>query len=438
MSEDVAARLLRGDAALFEGPTAQHALGWLTHPERYLGGWLEETADRLPRRHARTVLLGMGGSSSPARLYAEARPSSDLVVLDTSHPDTIAATPFDDATVVAASKSGSTVETQTLLAHALSRGLEPRDLVVVTDPGTSLAELATSLGAVLVLGDPDTGGRFSALSPFGLVPALLAGWTPAQLRDELAPCALTPELVEGARDAAQSALSRVRDGWAFYDLGADPIVDGGALWLEQLLAETTGKAGRGLVPLAGTGAGAVEPAQIQHWHLTAAIVARGLGVDPFNQPDVDGATREVFALLSHDRGWRVAPVDLAATRDALASPSYNVIQAFAPLDAGAQLVRVRERAEEVYGVTTANLGPRYLHSTGQLHKGGPPGVAAVQVLVRPRSAPQRIMGRHYSFHDLLLAQARSDLLAMRSSGRDVTHLVVDELAEAAGLLALAP
>lgn len=438
MSEDVVARLLRGDATLFDGPTAAHSLGWLTHPERYLGAWLEETADRLPRRHARTLILGMGGSSSPARLYADARPSSDVTVLDTSHPDTIAETAFEGATVVAASKSGATVETQTLLAHALSQGLDPRDLVVVTDPDTSLAELAASLGATLVLGDPHTGGRFSALSPFGLVPALLAGWTPAQLRHELAPCSVTPELVEGALEAATAALSHLHDHWGFFDLGADPILDGGALWLEQLLAETTGKSGRGLVPVVGRGTTSIALSEIQHWHLTAALVARGLGVDPFDQPDVDGAKREVFALLADAREWRDEPVDLAATRDVLASSGYNVLQAFAPLDAGAQVARVRERSEEVYGVTTANLGPRYLHSTGQLHKGGPPDVAAVQVLVRPRSAPQRIMGRHYSFHDLLLAQARSDLLAMRASGREVTHLVVDELAEAAGLLALAP
>ncbi|MFI5035280.1 MAG: hypothetical protein ACHQFZ_03640 [Acidimicrobiales bacterium] len=438
MSGDVAARLAQGDATLFVGATATRALGWLDHPQRYLGAWLDEVDERLPRRHERTLLLGMGGSSSPARLYAASRPSSSLVVLDTSNPDTIAATDFAGANVIASSKSGTTVETQTLLAHALAHGLDPTDLVVVTDPGTSLAELAGSSGALVVLGDPHTGGRFSALSPFGLVPALYAGWTPEDLRRELAPNAVSSDLARAALADATHHLSDVESSGAFFALGGDPISDGPTLWLEQLVAETTGKSGRGFIPLAGGAAPAVTPGRIQHLHLVAALLARGLGVDPFDQPDVDGAKREVFALLAGGATWQEPATDLAATRDALDAARYVVLQAFAPLESAIALAALRSRVERRFGPTTANLGPRYLHSTGQLHKGGPDGVAAVQVVVRPRSAPRRIAGRHYSFHDLHLAQARGDLRAMLARGRFAVQLVVDTFDEAAELLGLQP
>ena len=122
---DVVQQLLSGDVSFFIGDTATHATGWLRHPERYFGEWLDDIDARLPRRYERTLLLGMGGSSSPARLYADWRPENHLTVVDTSHPDTVAALDFSNATVIASSKSGGTVETQTLLAHALANGLSP-------------------------------------------------------------------------------------------------------------------------------------------------------------------------------------------------------------------------------------------------------------------------------------------------------------------------
>ncbi|MHB1087952.1 MAG: hypothetical protein ACYC19_04210 [Acidimicrobiales bacterium] len=430
---ELVAGLMNGDASLFTGTTAAHALGWLRHPERYLTQWLDEIAARLPHRFERTLLLGMGGSSSPARFYVDSRPASLLTVLDTSNPDSISLIDFSNVNVIAASKSGTTIETQTLLAHALASGLEPGDLVVITDPGTSLGELGRSLGAVVVEGDPMTGGRFSALSPFGLVPALYAGWSPDELRNELSTCFLTPALIEAASAEAAVMADEARHG-SYFQLGADPIVRGGALWLEQLIAETTAKQGRGVIPVPGAHTGDYQLSSIQHYHLVAALAARFLGVDPFNQPDVESAKVDAFALLGNEVSWVPPARDHVAMLDSLRGPAYTALQAYVPIAASKGLSELRTRVQEAYGVTTANLGPRYLHSTGQLHKGGPERVVGVQIIQRPKSDPIRISGRRYSFHDLHMAQAQGDFRAMQAAGRRVHQLIVDDLDEAAQLL----
>ena len=434
--DPVVAGLLAHDPTLFAGGTAAHALGWLGHPDRYLGQYLDQVDELLLRRHGHTLLLGMGGSSSPARLYAEASGSSDLTVLDTSNPDTIATIDFANANVIASSKSGGTIETQTLLAHALAHGLDPRDLVIITDPGTTLEELGYSLGALVFVGDPDTGGRFSGISPFGLIPALYAGWNPEELRSELVPSRLSAEVAERAIHVAGQFAQNVKDGQAHFPLGADPITSGGGLWLEQLIAETTGKQNRGFVPVLADSGERYRPADMMHWQLVAALLARHLDVDPFNQPNVESAKRDVFALLRDPVIWPDDAVDLPPLIEALAGSAYNVLQVYAPLSASGALSSLRVEVESAFGTTTANLGPRYLHSTGQLHKGGPTGVVGLQIIQRPKSAPQRIEGRAYTFHDLHLAQAQSDLRAMKDAGRAVWRLVVDDLADASQLLGL--
>ena len=120
----------------------------------------------------------------------------------------------------------------------------------------------------------------------------------------------------------------------------------------------------------------------------------------------------------------------------LQSAQYITIQAYAPFSSGAQLASLRREIEAQYGPTTANLGPRYLHSTGQLHKGGPAGVVGVQVIQRPATAPQRIAGRGYSFHDLHMAQATGDYRAMQQSGKRVYQVIVDAIDDAGALLGL--
>ncbi len=433
---DVVHQILDGDVSFFPGETAPQATGWLHHPETYLGPWLDEVSHVLPRRHRRTVLLGMGGSSSPARFYADWRLEGDLEVLDTTNPDTVAETDFSDTQVIASSKSGGTVETQTLLAHALAHGLAPEDLVVITDPGTTLAQLGESLGALVVYGDPFTGGRFSSLSPFGLVPALYAGWSVEELREELIPCHLSDDLVVGALNEADRLVESSHDHWGLFGLGADPIASGAALWLEQLVAETTGKEGRGFIPVQRGPVKVYRPSEMMHYHLVAALLAYRLGVDPFNQPNVESTKKEVFALLGGPVEWTPAPFEADQLMKDLESADHRAVQAFAPFSASGALSHLRQEMDATYGTTSANLGPRYLHSTGQLHKGGPHSIVGVQIIQRPRTQSQRIEGRAYSFHDLHMAQAIGDYRAMSQSGRPVYQIMVDDLVEASVQLGL--
>ncbi len=426
-SEELLKRLQTKDASLFTGETASNSLGWIDHPERYLGSWIDEVVAQLPTDTGRTILLGMGGSSSPARFYAESTQNDSLHVLDTSSPDSISETDFSHAVAIASSKSGSTIETQTLLAHALANGLTSDNLIVITDPGSALVELGHSLGALVIEGDPTTGGRFSAISPFGLIPALYAGWSPTALREEHAVFPFDSQLVAKANDLATALTSET--GLLKFELTSDPLSSGSALWLEQLIAETTGKDGRGLVPVWNGQRQPLKPREMMYWQLVASLCARQLGVDPFNQPNVEIAKKSVLSLLANTN---IQP-DLSGSRDevkeSFKSAAFREVNVYCAIEDHSSVAQLRAAIANCFGATAANIGPRYLHSTGQLFKGGPREITTLQVVVRPRSTPQRIAGRQYSFHDLFFAQANGDLQAMKSSQRSVFQVAVDDLSE---------
>ena len=430
--------MLSGDPSLFEGSTAQHSLGWLRHPEMYLGDWLDNIAQKLPRRHEKSILLGIGGSAGPGHFFAEAIQSANLQVLDTSNPDSIAGVDFTDSTVIAASKSGVTVETLSLVSYALANGLLAEDLVLITDPDTLLSTLGKELGCLVIEGDVNTGGRFSALSPFGLVPALYAGWTPEQLRSELKGAYLNEELVGHAFEEAAILAADVNFGHGYFALTADPVRSGGAMWLEQLIAETTGKNDRGFIPIFRTESKKYVPSQIQHFHLVASLLAWHLGVDPFNQPNVDFAKSSVLSLLEKKVSWFQQPFDGEEFQHDFRSATYRTLQVYGPLSIANDLSSLQSLIQNEYGTTTANFGPRYLHSTGQLHKGGPKNIAALQIIIRPTSAQVPIPGSmpESTFQDLHMAQAISDFKAMTESGRHVAQLIVDDLSEVDQLLGL--
>jgi hypothetical protein len=248
---------------------------------------------------------------------------------------------------------------------------------------------------------------------------------------------VTDDLVARAMNGAADIAGGVVDGCGFFSLGADPITSGGALWLEQLVAETTGKENRGFIPVVHGPVALYSARDVQYYHLLAALLAWHLGVDPFNQPNVESAKKEVTSMLGGGVAWQGAPYGRDELEQCLENASYIAVQAYAPLGASQTLSALRQRIDNAFGPTTANLGPRYLHSTGQLHKGGTTSVVGLQVIQRPRSQPQRVAGRDYTFHDLHMAQATGDYRAMQAAGRPVFQMVVDDVADVASLLGLA-
>ena len=441
----VAHCLLNGDVSIFDGQSAGASTGWLTHLETIesrLQDFDHAIRQREPR-HGRTILLGMGGSSAPAAMMTEILGGSELQVLDTSNPDSVSSYSFDNANVVASSKSGSTIELVTTLAWAFAHGLQIRDLTVITDPGTSLDELAKSMSSSIFYGDPRTGGRYSALSAFGLVPALISGCRPQEI---LATVDASAVSASAMTEWIQSGFNAVHDpnGASFFSMSAPPVTHSTQLWLEQLVAESTGKLGRGVVPIVDSSARIDEPqratlvSDIFRWHVQVSAMALALGVDPFNQPDVQLAKTNLFEELRTPFSWHgdttIASSDLVRADRA----EYVALQFFAPVELENDIELLRQRAACRFSHVTASLGPRFLHSSGQLHKGGPSNMVAIQVSVRPKSEPARISGRGFSFHDLHFAQARADARALRSAGRTVVELSVESLDEVAHVLDLVP
>jgi glucose-6-phosphate isomerase len=383
----------------------------MQHAE-HLDDLISDVSARISPRHKQSVLLGMGGSASGAGMILEAHGVSSVEILDTSHPDTVQRESFEGHNVIASSKSGGTIETICALAYALDRGLDPRDLTVITDPGTQLAELGESLGATVLFGDPHCGGRFSALSVFAIAPALIAGIAPRNLEEfAISADVFADAFVRGF----ETVTSQTGAAIMTTPLRDNPLINWAALWEEQLIAESTGKSGRGVVPLAGR---LNEGENIQETHARVVGMCVALGVDPFDQPDVEQAKQRTFDVLAG--GIVEAP---EATEDSVRqliheSDAPLVLQVFGPLSVAEGLAnRWRQLSND--RIATAGIGPRYLHSTGQLHKGGPEGFTYLQIFVEPQVAPERITGRHFSFHDLIRAQSYGDYVALREAGREV-------------------
>jgi hypothetical protein len=436
--QSAAARLFNGDVSIFAGETAQVATGWLDHPRQ-----LEETLATIENsltasselRHENTILIGMGGSSAPAAMWARANGSANLSVLDTSNPDSVDGTSFEGVNLIASSKSGTTIETVTLLAWALSHGLAAQDLTIITDPGTTLEELGHSLGARVVTGDERTGGRFGALSVFGLFPAVVAGWTNDELVNSLGRAIDLEQFTQWFSEGAVAPT--LSNELEFLGLSHSPGSGTGELWLEQLVAESTGKSGRGVIPVVVADASDVAPKRssmardIFAWHVRTAGLAWRLEVDPFNQPDVELAKRNVFEELRRDDSWRARTTVSSEDLVALDRAGYVALQIYGPLDLDESVQNLRGQFARRFTHVTAALGPRFLHSTGQLHKGGPSSMVAVQVQVRPTTTRQRISGRNFSFAELHGAQARADAAALRAARRRVVELCVEDLHEVA-------
>jgi glucose-6-phosphate isomerase len=485
----VAARIFEHDAALWGPDAAAEArvrLGWVDLPETSQALIDEISAlrdDLVGRGLTHVVLCGMGGSSLAPEVICAAA-GVELTVLDSSHPDMVRATladRLDESVVVVSSKSGGTVETDSLLRAYVAAfeqaGRNPSDhLVIVTDPQSPFDREATEAGYRVFRADPNVGGRYSALSAFGLVPSGLAGAD-----------------ISGLLNAALAARSRLSvDGddnpalrlgaalGAGYRAGVDKLVlldeSGVGLgdWIEQLVAESTGKVGRGILPVVVPSAaapnyapntadeflvvtGSAEPpaavsgysgvvdgplgAQFLLWETAVAVAGLEIGINPFDQPDVESAKQAARTFLTATDGPAEQPalsVDgiaafgtsastLSAAVDELLGHlqpdhGYVAIQAYLDRFGHPAYAQLRELLAARTGrPVTFGWGPRFLHSTGQLHKGGPATGVFLQITDTPLHDLE-VPGRDFTFGTFIAAQAAGDAHVLRDHGRPVLRL----------------
>ena len=441
-------RIWAHDPTVWTGRDEAHWLGWLDEPARMRErlGELHEVAAEVDADAV--VLLGMGGSSLAPEVLRQRFGASSFHVLDTTHPQAIRrlADELDpDRTLfVSASKSGSTLETRShtdffweWCSHRGDRFL------AVTDPGSSLAQLAVERGFRHVFhGEPTIGGRYSALSAFGLVPAALMGLDPGRLLDRADEMGQACRLAD-ANPGLELGLE-LGEGWAE---GRDKVLltgspGGFGLWVEQLLAESTGKQGKGLVPVVHAGAGGdvqehqpslADPydlgGEFFRWEFATAVAGSLLGINPFDQPNVQEAKDRTGALLSGQvpvPGTRTCPEQTVEQLLAQArAGDYVCVQAFIDPAREGELDPLVARACETGCAVSVGLGPRYLHSTGQLHKGGPPTGLYLQV-VDETGEELPIPGRKFGFARLIGAQADGDYAALQERGRRVARVRLED------------
>jgi glucose-6-phosphate isomerase len=491
-SRSAVERIWDGDHTLWQDDPTEVAdrLGWLPV--------LDEMAEQVATLEGfavdchgagltHAVVMGMGGSSLfpevMARTFAPVADRLVLRVLDTTDPAGIARIeaecPLDTTLFVASSKSGSTIETRSHLAYFWEKVDGPEQFAVITDPGSALGELATERGfRTRFENRADIGGRYSALSYFGLVPAALAGVDIAALlrsaqamADELrSTSGDDPNDHPGLRLGATMAAA-ARTGRDKLTLLIDPEIATFGLWLEQLLAESTGKHGIGVVPIEGEPVGPNEVygadrlfvsigwhpaldalanaghpvvelpyegaysigAHVVLWEFATAMCGAALGINPFDQPNVAEAKEATARVLAAGEIPVVAHEPLQAILEQARPGDYVALQAY--VDPGSDVVADLQEARRALRdrlrlATTFGLGPRFLHSTGQLHKGGPPTAVSVQVVGDDADDPP-IPGERFGFSTLKQAQAAGDLETLRSRGLRAARVALQDLLEAA-------
>jgi transaldolase/glucose-6-phosphate isomerase len=504
--QDIVRRIWDRDATVWSNADEDRWLGWLTLPMQDREGVapVVQFANEIKAQGTTDiVLLGMGGSSLAPEVMrsiigrTEGYPT--LHVLDSTDPGQILsverAIDFRRTLFLVASKSGTTLEVNILEQHFFHRAVQKlgeaeagRHFVLTTDPGSKLEQIAKQEGFRAIFpGLPAVGGRYSALSNFGLVPAALLGADPVMLLDR-------------AREMAQRCASAGADnsglelGAALGELAlagrdkptliAPPGVASFGAWLEQLVAESLGKAGKGIIPVEGETPGTPDAygrdrvfvhlrsaagpdaaadvmidqlaraghpilriewddryslgAEFYRWEFATAVAGAVLGVNPFDQPDVEAAKIVTRRLAGEYEKKGMLPddepplrqKDITGLLDQLREGDYFAILAFVEmnqehrnaLDAIRGLVRDRRRV-----ATTVGFGPRYLHSTGQAHKGGPnSGVFLVITCDDPEDLP--VPGQRYSFGTIERLQARGDFEVLASRGRRVLRVHLKDVA----------
>ena len=450
---------------------------------------LQAFAARAGAGAERVVVLGMGGSSLAPLVFGDSFPRTAgmprLEVLDSTDPESVLGIaekcPPSRTIFVVSSKSGSTLEPNILFDYFFDQaekelgGEAGSRFVVVTDPGSALEKEAGRRRVRRIFaGDPAIGGRYSALSNFGLVPAAFCGADLSLLlrraRAMAEACRRTgsdnPGLLLGA--AIGTLALQGRDKLTF-DVG--PPIRRFGMWMEQLVAESTGKEGRGIVPVEGEPLGAPEAygsdrvfvsirgksddasdaalarlsamghpvvrldiddafdlgGQMFLWEFATAVAGKLLDIDPFDQPNVQEAKDRTNEILSKGAAGKApqgagGAVDGTALRrllDSLRAGDYFAMLAYIRSSEENEKLLARPRLEvrDAKAVATCvGFGPRFLHSTGQLHKGGPESGVFLQITAEPREEVP-IPGRPWGFGRVVAAQAAGDLAALESRGR---------------------
>jgi glucose-6-phosphate isomerase len=524
MANRAPARLWEKDPTLWKPSPAEIAnrLGWLESPQAMLGNLsrIRALVDAVRADgYTQALLLGMGGSSLAPEVFRKtfgvADGYLDLTVLDSTDPGAVLACTktldLSKALLIVSTKSGSTVETLSFMKYFFHRAVEQlgekeavRHFVAITDPGSALADLAAAHHfRATFLNDPDIGGRYSALSYFGLVPAALLGVDVKMLLDR-AVAAAGRERSLGHADADADDLSGLylgsvmgalaKAGWDKLTFVFSPSLVSIGDWLEQLIAESTGKEGEGILPVVGEPLGrpgaygddrlfvclylegegrdedrikileeAGHPVvkiflrdrydlggQIFLWEVATVVAGHILEINPFDQPDVEAAKILTRKMIARYQEKMVLPVEVPAlTGGGIAV--YGDIQAHSPGDAlnvflgsalpkgyvalqayiqpttdtDKALLRLRTRLRDHLKLaTTVGYGPRYLHSTGQFHKGAGNRGLFIQFTADDRQdAPipddMGPSGSRMTFGILKAAQALGDRQALLDAGRPI-------------------
>jgi len=499
----IISRIWSGDHTVWKPDPTEIAdrLGWLTITDSMRGHLSELEAFAQEVRDAsfkHVVLLGMGGSSLGPEVmrqtFGNATGYPELIVLDSTVPGwvqsvTDAIDPAQTLFLVS-SKSGSTTELNMFYAYfrdlveqVVGKEAAGSHFIAVTDPGSSLAKLGEEHGFWRVFLNPtDLGGRYSVLSYFGLVPAALIGLDLRKLldrADRMRDQTRQDVSVSKNRGASLGTVMGVmaQGGRDKLTVITSPAISSFGLWVEQLIAESTGKDGTGIVPVTGeplvlleyygedrlfvylrldgdnnakddTAIRTIEDsgqpvvrldladiydvgAEFFRWEMATAITGSILGINPFDQPDVQAAKDMTESVLSQfaSSGALPAVEDMGSLSDLLESAGYGnylAVMAFIPQspEVDAALNELRHRVSEKHIIaTTVGYGPRFLHSTGQLHKGGP-GTGLFLQITSQHEQDIPISGTPFTFGVLADAQAIGDLQALRASGRRMVRVEV--------------
>ena len=434
----------------------------------------------------RFVLCGMGGSSLAPEVITRAA-GKNLIILDSTAPEQVQAAlrELNRTAVIVSSKSGSTVETDSqkrVFESAFRQaGIDPINrIVVVTDPGSPLENASREAGYRVYNADPDVGGRYSALTAFGLVPSGLAGCDIASLLKSAQDAALSLEADSADNPAIWLAAAMAgTKGVDKFVVEADAIPSFGD-WVEQLVAESTGKEGKGVLPVAVSKSAPELTRRMSDtriitfgeltqdvafsgelgelfllWEYATAIAGWLIGINPFDQPNVESAKVAARALLDSpqsdspvsfvDRGISVraqgievigSTVEAAVEQlfDAMKPDSYLAIHCYLPSSTYPQFASLRDLAAQRLGrPVTFGWGPRFLHSTGQYHKGGPKQGVFLQLTYQP-SNDVEIPGRPFTFGGLIRAQASGDANVLANEGLPVVSLEMNNPLEALDIL----